>query len=308
MKLNKVLVFSELGCTLPELCSGANTLAEKTVAVVLGTRDEAHAAANFAAQVLWIGEKAAGSMAEDYVPALAELVRQQSPDLVLLRSTRRGKCIAGRLAVQLGTGVCSDVSSYEVADAHTVILHRMVYGGAASAAVRAVASPMVVLAASGSFDTLARSAPGEIVEAPRAPASSGVTCTAVNRKEEESVDLGSAKRVTGVGRGVGFKENIAIVEALAKKIGAEVACSRPIAEGEHWMSKSRYLGVSGTVVKPDVYIACGISGQVQHLVGVNGSRTIIAINKDKNAPIFKHCDYGIVGDLNKVIPGLTSLL
>ena len=98
------------------------------------------------------------------------------------------------------------------------------------------------------------------------------------------------------------------MEALAQKMGAELACSRPIAEGEKWMPKNRYPGVSGVVVKPEVYVACGISGQVQHMVGVNEARVIIAVNKDKNAPIFKHCDYGIVGDLNKVVPALTQLL
>ena len=126
--------------------------------------------------------------------------------------------------------------------------------------------------------------------------------------QEERVNRTAAKRIVGVGRGVGAEEKIAALEELAEKIGAEMACSRPIAEGEKWMPKNRYLGVSGVVVKPDVYVACGISGQVQHMVGVNEARVIVAVNKDKNAPIFKHCDYGIVGDLNKVIPALTELL
>jgi electron transfer flavoprotein alpha subunit len=133
MKLNKILVFSEAYEALPELCSGANLLAEETVAVVLGSKEAAEAVSGYAAKVLWMGEKAPGSMVEDYVPALAELVEQQKPDLILIRATRRGKCVAGRLAVKTGSGVCSGADAFEVTDAHTVILGRMVYGGAAAA-------------------------------------------------------------------------------------------------------------------------------------------------------------------------------
>lgn len=91
-------------------------------------------------------------------------------------------------------------------------------------------------------------------------------------------------------------------------MGAELACSRPIAEGEHWMERERYIGVSGVMVKADVYLAAGISGQIQHMVGARDSRVIIAVNKDKNAPIFRFADYGIVGDLYKVLPALTKAL
>lgn len=308
MKLSKILVFSELASALPELCSGANTLAEETVAVVLGPRSAAEQTAQYASTVLWLGEQAEGSMVEDYVPALAELAAEQSPNLILIRSTRRGKCVAGRLAVRLNAGVCSDAASIEALDAHTAVVRHMVYGGAATAADQIKTAAGIALVGSGVFDAQPLPAPGSVQDMPKAPAANGVVCKAVNRKEDESVDLGAAKRVVSAGRGVGSKENLAILEALAKKIGAEMACSRPIAEGEHWMAKNRYVGVSGAMIKPDVYIACGISGQIQHLVGINGAKTVIAINKDKNAPIFNACDYGIVGDLNKVVPALTELL
>ena len=103
-------------------------------------------------------------------------------------------------------------------------------------------------------------------------------------------------------------ENVVVAAGVAKAIGAELACSRPIAEGVGWLPKSRYLGVSGAVIQPDVYLALGISGQVQHMVGVNGATTIVAINKDKSAPIFTHCDLGLVADLSEVLPTLADQL
>lgn len=111
-----------------------------------------------------------------------------------------------------------------------------------------------------------------------------------------------------IGRGLTKQEDLEMVYAFAAKLGAEVGCSRPIAQGENWMAISRYIGVSGVMLKPDIYVALGISGQVQHTVGVRDAKIIIAVNKDKNAPIFKQCDYGIVGDIYKVVPALTELL
>jgi len=99
-----------------------------------------------------------------------------------------------------------------------------------------------------------------------------------------------------------------MIEAFAKAIGAEIGCSRPIAEGEHWMERERYIGVSGTQLKADIYIALGISGQIQHMVGAADCGVILAVNKDKNAPIFKDADAGIVGDLYKIVPELTRAL
>ena len=127
-------------------------------------------------------------------------------------------------------------------------------------------------------------------------------------KAAASVDLTKAKRVIGIGRGIAKQEDIAMIEAFAKAIGAEIGCSRPIAEGEHWMERERYIGVSGTQLKADIYIALGISGQIQHMVGAADCGVILAVNKDKNAPIFKDADAGIVGDLYKIVPELTRAL
>lgn len=136
------------------------------------------------------------------------------------------------------------------------------------------------------------------------PHSAGIRLLERRAKEEKSVNLNAAKIVIGAGRGFGCAENLALARELAAAIGAEVGCSRPVAEEEKWMPKEAYIGVSGVMIKPELYIACGISGQVQHMTGVSQARTIVAVNKDSGAPIFEKCDYGIVGDLNTVLKAL----
>ena len=135
-----------------------------------------------------------------------------------------------------------------------------------------------------------------------------ITRTATQARQSNSVDLDKARLVVSVGRGIGSKENIALAEQLCKAIGAELACSRPVAENEKWMEHERYVGISNLMLKPELYLAVGISGQIQHMVGANASQTIFAINKDKNAPIFQYADYGIVGDAVKILPALTAAL
>ena len=122
------------------------------------------------------------------------------------------------------------------------------------------------------------------------------------------MDLSKAKRVVGVGRGLAAQDDLKMVHELAAVLNAEVGCSRPIAEGENWMERERYIGVSGVLLKSDLYLTLGISGQIQHMVGGNGAKVIVAINKDKNAPNFNYADYGLVGDIYKVVPALISQL
>ncbi|MEG0324382.1 MAG: FAD-binding protein, partial [Raoultibacter sp.] len=124
----------------------------------------------------------------------------------------------------------------------------------------------------------------------------------------EAVNLTAARRVVSVGRGIQNKEDLALIDSLAAVLEAEVGCTRPIAEGQDWMSRERYIGVSGVMLKPDLFVTVGVSGQVQHMVGAAGAKTIIAINKDKNAPVFKQVDYGIVGDLYEVVPKIVETM
>ena len=124
----------------------------------------------------------------------------------------------------------------------------------------------------------------------------------------EKADLNSAHRVIGVGRGVKAQEDLAMVAALAQALEAEIACSRPVAEGLNWMGKDRYIGSSGAHIAPQLYLAIGISGQLQHMVGVTGAEIIVGINTDANAAIFSQADYGLVGDLYQLVPAITAAL
>ena len=123
-----------------------------------------------------------------------------------------------------------------------------------------------------------------------------------------TVDLSVAKKVVCSGRGVGKKEDLALVNELAQALGAEIACTRPLAEGLDWLPIERYIGISGATIRPDLYLGVGVSGAAQHLIGMSHSRVVVAINKDKNAPIFTNADYGIAGDLYEVVPALIKAI
>ena len=134
------------------------------------------------------------------------------------------------------------------------------------------------------------------------------TVTNVQAAGSGPANLAAARRIVSCGRGFKAEEDLAMANALADALGAEIACSRPLAEGTAWLSKDRYVGVSGMHVSPDIYVALGISGQVQHTSGMADSKIVVAVNNDENAPIFQISDYGIVGDIYEVVPALTAAL
>jgi electron transfer flavoprotein alpha subunit len=194
----------------------------------------------------------------------------------------------------------------------------MVFGGTAVATHRLTSPIAVITVGSGALpsadaevDTGSNSTAGVTgtVEAVTLEAEAGTyRIIETLPRQSERVNLPAAKRVVGVGRGFAAQADLDLAQRLATHIGAELACSRPITESENWMARERYIGVSGATLKPDLYFAVGISGQVQHMVGVNQAKLIVAINKDKNAPIFKQADVGIVGDLYQVLPALNAAL
>ena len=239
-----------------------------------------------------------GTPAEALAPAVAEVVTAAPGDLVLAADRAAERVLAGAVAARLDAPVLTGVTAV---DGSTVTVAR--YGGITVETVRA-SGPAVVIAAGGSV------ADGETVAAEAAASSEAhpLTVSAVSAADVAEVDLGTAKRIVSGGRGFKAKEELGLLDELASALGAEVACSRPLAETVDWMPKSRYVGVSGQKVKPDIYVAVGISGQMQHMAGARDARTIVAINSDGDAPIFAQADYGIVGDLHEVLPALTRAL
>ena len=167
-------------------------------------------------------------------------------------------------------------------------------------------APVVALVADGSDDVeAAAAAPVEVVaEGAVAP----LAITATHAGEEGGASLASANRVVGVGRGLTSKDQLALAEALASALDAEIACSLSLCDDYRWFEHGRVVGTSTQRIAPRLYVSVGISGQPQHMTGVRGAKTIVAINNDLEAPIFRACAYGIVGDLNKVVPALTAAL
>jgi electron transfer flavoprotein alpha subunit len=156
--------------------------------------------------------------------------------------------------------------------------------------------------------TLDPSRKGEITEVKFVEPKWRLTVRERKVKPPSSVNLAAAKKVVCPGRGITKQEDLAMIQDLAKVLSAEIGCTRPLAEGLDWLPRERYIGVSGAFIKPDLYLGIGVSGQVQHTVGITDSHVVVAINKDKSAPIFSQADYGIVGDLYAIVPALIAAL
>jgi electron transfer flavoprotein alpha subunit len=247
--------------------------------------------------------------ADGFTTALAELFDKTNPSLVLFPHTYQVRDFAPKLATRRGRVMISDVVKLRI-DASDLVLTRQLFQGKLSADYRVpAAGPNFVSLQAGAAraDQVEQGSAAAPVEriTPHVDASAiRATPQPPFRESARAVDLTAAELIVSVGRGIREKENIGIVEDLAAAMGAELAASRPICDSG-WLPMERQVGSSGQTVSPKVYLAVGISGAIQHQVGMKGSKCIVAINKDANAPIFEVADYGIVGDLFDVVPALT---
>ncbi len=296
----KILVYSDKLENYSELCAGVKFLGGETVAFAVCSAAEAGTVP--AAKVFYSPDT--HRMQEDCFATLKNLVDAEKPEAVFISATKRGKYMAARLAAALGTSALTDLGDIKT-EGGIFQGTQMYYGGAAVRTLKNTKKAVITISA-GSFEPVGGAA-GTVQEVAFVDGNRKIIRKETRRKTGQTVNLAAAKRVVGVGRGFTEQADLALAEEFAAAIGAEIGCSRPIAEGEGWMDASRYIGVSGVTIKPDVYVAVGISGQVQHTVGLSSAKLILAINKDKNAPIFKHCDYGLVGDLKQALPVLSRL-
>jgi electron transfer flavoprotein alpha subunit len=248
--------------------------------------------------------------ADGTIAALVGLIDREQPDVVCLAHTYRARDFAPALAVRLGRALVTDCVGTK-ADGGALLFVRPVFQGRLYADVKAT-GPVIVTFQAGAFraDAVARGAS----PAPVRQAAAAVDAGAIRQKPEapfreakQAVDLSQAERIVAVGRGIKEQEKIALAEQLAAAMGAELGASRPICDAG-WLPMDRQIGSSGQTVAPKLYVALGISGAIQHLVGMKGSKTIVAINKDPESPIFESADYGIVGDLFDVVPALIKEL
>ncbi|MDD9340114.1 MAG: FAD-binding protein [Providencia heimbachae] len=309
-KLSTVWVFSDATSRLAELVGGALTLGEQVNVLALDEAQSTQAFQLGATQVFQLTGKPDNRIIEDYADTIVATIKQHGDTgLLLLPNTRRGKLLAARLGARLQSAVSNDAASLVIESGSVVVKH-MVYGGLAFGDETLNTTFSIVTATTGTFDAAPSdtSRNGAAQTAQWLEPKQSVIRTSIQKKAGNSVELDKARLVVSVGRGIGSQENIAVAKELANAIGAEIACSRPVAENEKWMEHERYVGISNLMLKPELYLAVGISGQIQHMVGANGAQYIVAINKDKNAPIFQFADYGIVGDLFKILPELTRQL
>ncbi len=285
------------------LLEAARPLGTSVVALVAGRREVADAvAAAGVDRVVWLGEPADGVPVAAYGAAVGRVVAAAAPRVVVGPATDAGRVLLGAVAAATGAVVLAGVSELSL-DGEQIVVERAVSGGIALRRDRVVAGTAVVVVAPGG--AVAGATPVAVEEVDPGPL---LPLRVTDRRvtPRAGVDLGSAKTVVGVGRGLKAREDLALIEDLAAAAGGELACSRPLAEGVDWVGKERYLGISGQTISPDLYVAVGISGQIQHMVGVREAKTIVAVNSDPHAPVFRECDYGIVGDLYTVVPILAE--
>lgn len=250
--------------------------------------------------------------ADGYTSALHSAIAELGPALVVLPHTYQTRDFAPRLAARLDRALVTDVVSIKAVDAKTLFVRPLFQGKLTADVAPLGPTPHLLTLQAGSFraDDVARGA----ALAPTCALPVTVDASLIRQRPEapfqearHAVDLSQAERIVAVGRGIKDESNIAIARELAEALGAELAASRPICDAG-WLPMERQVGSSGQTVAPKLYVALGVSGAIQHLVGMKGSRTIVAINKDPDAPIFEVADYGIVGDLFEVVPAMMAAL
>lgn len=306
MSMQTIFVISDEASALSELCAGAGAVAARVTAILFGSEAEAAGAAGCGADRLLYCQPSDGAVPEDYAAAVAQEVKKEASALVIVNNTIRGRCLAGKLGVLLDTAVLTSVNALE-RSGEELVCCRMVYGGIAQRSEVFTKPYGVLTVGGGVFEAAAEPAQAAVAPFERLPQGSlkRIACTP---KKEGGVDLVAAKRIVDVGRGLAQEADLELCRKLAAALGAEVGCSRPVAENNKWLPKSNYMGITGVQVKPELIVALGVSGQIQHIGGINKSRVIVAVNKDKSAPIFKNADFGVVGDLYKVVPALIEKL
>jgi electron transfer flavoprotein alpha subunit len=256
------------------------------------------------------------ALLEKYTPdgfsiALKQIIEQAKPDLVIFPHTYQVRDFAPKLAASMNKGMIADCVGYRSENGKLIFVRQMFQGRTAADVMFQGDGPWIASFQAGAFraDTAAKKQDGKAAVKPV-----GVELKAEQirtkplelfREAKQAVDLTQAPILVSIGRGIKAPENIPLAEKLAKAMGAELSASRPICD-EGWLPMERQIGSSGQTVSPKLYLALGISGAIQHVVGMKGSRCIVAINKDQNAPIFEIADYGVVGDLFEIVPALTE--
>lgn len=306
-----------------ELLGKARELAdannEKVVAILLGKNIKSEAQGLIAAgadKVLVVdNDLLKDYLTEPYTQAITQIIREQKPSILLIGATTIGRDLGPRVSARNTTGLTADATKLEISDdeAHEFRMTRPAFGGNIMATILCKNNrPQMSTVRPGVMQKLPvdNNRKGEIVDYSISfdeKKISRVKIVKIVKEEKVATDISQAKVLVSGGRGVANKEGFDKLEALAKELGGEISSSRAMVDAGI-IDHSRQVGQTGKTVRPELYIACGISGAIQHLAGMEESELIIAINKDKFAPIFSVADLGIVGDLHKIVPMLTERL
>lgn len=312
-----VWAYSENRDLILELIGKGSELATKLqtqlTAIVLGhnVKDQAKELVGYGAQKVMVVDNSQlkEPNVEPYLSVLTQLTKQHKPELFLMGSTKRGKELAARLAARLNAGCVPDCLELEVDDQGRLLAKRIVYGGNALVTQVFRTKPQIVTIPRRKFEKpkYKEESRGEVInindiqlEAPK------TKVVEVKPKEIAETKIEEAEVVVGGGRGLEKKEDFKILDELAHTLGGQVGYTRPLVEDRKWFTE--WVGLSGHTIKPRLYIACGISGVIQHVAGIRDSKTIVAINKDPEAPILEMADYIVVGDLHEIVPALSAAL
>ena len=295
----KALVLAERSDAARELAAGARTMADEVVLVAIGGLEVADGTAD---KIIRIALPADAVYDDAYATVISVFDAEQ-PAVILAEPTRHVKSVVGRVAAHANTSVITDVMSFEGVGARSLY-----FGGVAERVQKAAGDVAVYTVGAGAFEGAEASGANAVEEVAWVAPASAVRLVSSKPRALSGVDLNKADVVVAAGRGFAEEPELDLARALCDKLGAGLACSRPLTEGVDWLPSELYVGVSGLMLSPKVYVACGISGLMQHMVGCNRAGTMFAINKDKNAPVFKQCDYGLVGDVKDVLPALAAAL
>ncbi len=298
-----MLALAEAPAHLTDVAGFAKELgASEVVAVAAGPRGEVEARAFKAfARVYYAGDR---PLTDQLVAVLDKLYDEVGPDVVVGPATKNGNEVIARLAARRSLPMVTEVIEARVGADGTLDLVRLVLGGRCRAVLKVTrpAALTIQLRRWGYEGEVG----AELVEA-QLPGTA-YRVVEVREKAREAVNIEEAEVVVGVGRGFRRKEDLKMAEELASLLGGVVGCTRPIAADYGWLSEDRWIGISGKRIRPRLYIAIGISGAPQHMAAAMDSKVIVAVNKDKNAPIFQYADYGVVADLYQFVPVLIERL